>query len=208
MWSGTAQSWLDLHPPDSTESYGFGVGDGQQVGYAVIEGQPLAILWNGSAQGRVVLHPAGATSSEAHGVAGGWQAGWARFGGVQHAGVWHGAAASWEDLAPTLPGAWGSTFAQGIWSDGVTLHVFGYGLNSATGRNEALLWTRPVDPGCYPNCDHSSVPPLLNVLDFNCFLNAFAAGLGSANCDGSTTPPVLNVLDFNCFLNAFAAGCP
>ena len=28
-----------------------------------------------------------------------------------------------------------------------------------------------------------------------------------ANCDGSTTAPVLNVLDFSCFLNRFAAGC-
>jgi hypothetical protein len=28
------------------------------------------------------------------------------------------------------------------------------------------------------------------------------------NCDNSTTPPILNVLDFNCFLNRFAAGCP
>src|SRR5207244_2775297 len=25
-----------------------------------------------------------------------------------------------------------------------------------------------------------------------------------ANCDGSTTPPILNVLDFSCFLNKFA----
>ena len=29
-----------------------------------------------------------------------------------------------------------------------------------------------------------------------------------ANCDESTTAPVLNVLDFSCFLNKFAAGCP
>ena len=28
-----------------------------------------------------------------------------------------------------------------------------------------------------------------------------------ANCDNSTTPPVLNVQDFACFLNLFAAGC-
>ena len=28
-----------------------------------------------------------------------------------------------------------------------------------------------------------------------------------ANCDNSTTAPVLNVLDFSCFLNRFAAGC-
>jgi hypothetical protein len=29
-----------------------------------------------------------------------------------------------------------------------------------------------------------------------------------ANCDNSTSPPILNILDFNCFLNKFAAGCP
>jgi hypothetical protein len=61
---------------------------------------------------------------------------------------------------------------------------------------------------CYANCDGSTAPPALNVLDFNCFLNRFAAAESYANCDGSTAPPVLNVLDFNCFLNRFAAGCP
>ena len=63
-------------------------------------------------------------------------------------------------------------------------------------------------PSCYANCDGSTTPPILNVLDFGCFLNKFAAGDMYANCDGSTTPPVLNVLDFGCFLNRFAAGCP
>ena len=29
-----------------------------------------------------------------------------------------------------------------------------------------------------------------------------------ANCDNSTAAPVLNVLDFTCFLQKFAAGCP
>ncbi|MFN0133934.1 MAG: GC-type dockerin domain-anchored protein [Phycisphaerales bacterium] len=61
--------------------------------------------------------------------------------------------------------------------------------------------------GCYANCDNSTVAPILNVNDFICFQNAFAAGDPSANCDGSTTPPVLNVNDFICFQNAFAAGC-
>ena len=60
---------------------------------------------------------------------------------------------------------------------------------------------------CYPNCDNSTTQPCLNVLDFGCFLNQFAAGATYANCDNSTTPPVLNVLDFGCFLNRFAAGC-
>jgi hypothetical protein len=63
-------------------------------------------------------------------------------------------------------------------------------------------------PPCYANCDSSTISPVLNVLDFNCFLNRFAAGEAYANCDGSTISPVLNVLDFNCFLNQFAAGCP
>jgi hypothetical protein len=60
---------------------------------------------------------------------------------------------------------------------------------------------------CYPNCDHSTQVPFLNVLDFNCFLNAFSSGASYANCDGSTIVPVLNVLDFNCFLNSFSQGC-
>ncbi len=60
---------------------------------------------------------------------------------------------------------------------------------------------------CYANCDHSTTPPVLNVLDFSCFLNKFAAGDTYANCDRSTIAPVLNVLDFSCFLNKFAAGC-
>jgi hypothetical protein len=60
---------------------------------------------------------------------------------------------------------------------------------------------------CYANCDGSTAQPLLNVQDFGCFLNRFAAGDSYANCDGSTTPPTLTVQDFGCFLNAFAAGC-
>jgi hypothetical protein len=60
---------------------------------------------------------------------------------------------------------------------------------------------------CYANCDGSTTPPVLNVADFSCFLQRFAAGDPYANCDGSTTPPVLNVADFSCFLQAFAAGC-
>jgi len=60
---------------------------------------------------------------------------------------------------------------------------------------------------CYPNCDGSTVPPVLNVADFVCFLNKFAAGDPAANCDGSTVPPVLNVSDYICFQSRFAQGC-
>jgi hypothetical protein len=57
---------------------------------------------------------------------------------------------------------------------------------------------------CYADCDKSGS---LNVEDFACFINLFAAGDLRANCDHSTAEPVLNVEDFACFLNRFAAGC-
>jgi hypothetical protein len=65
-----------------------------------------------------------------------------------------------------------------------------------------------IVPACPANCDNSTEPPVLNILDFNCFINRFAAADCYANCDGSTAPPLLNVLDFNCFLNRFTTGCP
>ncbi len=108
-------------------------------------------------------------------------------------------------------------------------------VDSYTGEIEQAMWVSPGDgvssftldeiqtmytdiysdllPGgnpqpCYANCDGSTTTPMLDVMDFACFLNKYAAGDTYANCDQSTTPPVLNVLDFACFMNAFAAGCP
>jgi hypothetical protein len=64
-------------------------------------------------------------------------------------------------------------------------------------------------PGpCYPNCDNSTAQPILNVLDFVCFLQKFAAGDPYANCDQSTNPPLLNIADFACFLQKFTEACP
>jgi hypothetical protein len=69
-------------------------------------------------------------------------------------------------------------------------------------QNTLTIYAAPVD--CYADCDGSGQ---LNVLDYSCFLNLFAASDAYANCDGSTVAPVLNVQDFACFLNRFAAGC-
>ena len=51
------------------------------------------------------------------------------------------------------------------------------------------------------------VSPCQPDLPPRCFVHAFASADPSANCDHSTTAPTLNVNDFQCFLNAFAAGC-
>ncbi|MFN0131699.1 MAG: hypothetical protein ACKVW3_04075 [Phycisphaerales bacterium] len=75
-----------------------------------------------------------------------------------------------------------------------------------------MLTVTPCPYECYANCDSSTVLPFLNVNDFICFNENFAAGCSGqpvcyANCDQSTIPPILNVLDFVCFNNLFAAGC-
>jgi hypothetical protein len=70
------------------------------------------------------------------------------------------------------------------------------------------FWAVTVQQDCYANCDRSVTEPILNVGDFTCFLQHYAAGDCYANCDGSTASPVLNVGDFTCFLQRFAAGCP
>jgi hypothetical protein len=101
----------------------------------------------------------------------------------------------------TVTLAWRFDSVDGNFNDYGGWHVDGIHI-TATGSS----CTGPQ--ACYANCDGSTVAPVLNVLDFNCFLNRFAGGESYANCDGSTVAPVLNVLDFNCFLNSFAAGCP
>jgi len=105
---------------------------------------------------------------------------------------------------------WGGTSpnnlpqGQMLWSN----LMAGGGGNFANWEVATLVTTCGGGPApCYANCDGSTTPPILNVNDFICFQNLFAAGDPAANCDASTNAPILNVNDFTCFLNAFAAGC-
>jgi hypothetical protein len=199
---------LQLFTADpSSEAMGFGASGSRIVGYARINNINQAVLWNYPAAG-VSLHPAGATYSRAKGAFADWQVGSAVIGGSStRAVIWSGSAAVWEDLSTYVPGLV-ATDAAAVWADATTLYVVGDGRNPATGHDEAILWTRPLVPPCYANCDGSTIAPVLNVGDFTCFLQRFAAGDSYANCDQSTTAPVLNVGDFTCFLQRFAAGCP
>jgi hypothetical protein len=126
------------------------------------------------------------------------------------AGVW-GASGAWAQLTLT----WSTIDGGGGTSSGGSFVLSGtVGQPDASGPMTGAAYAlgggfwHGMPGACYVNCDGSTTAPVLNVLDFNCFLNKFAAGDPYANCDGSTTAPVLNVLDFNCFLNKFAAGCP
>ena len=109
-----------------------------------------------------------------------------------------------NDYLPTLGidlTGWNLMYAQAISADGKTIA----GRAEHNGVNEA--WVASLGSSCYPNCDGSTAPPILNANDFQCFLNKFAGGDTYANCDGSTAIPVLNANDFQCFLNKYAAGC-
>jgi uncharacterized membrane protein len=111
-----------------------------------------------------------------------------------------------------LPGPLLLGAVNGLNADGSVL----VGDGSQFGGGRAWRATIPVSViHCYANCDFSTTPPLLNIDDFTCFINQFAAASTHwdplnhyANCDGSTTAQVLNVDDFTCFINRFAAGCP
>ncbi|MBK7405062.1 MAG: hypothetical protein IPJ41_10605 [Phycisphaerales bacterium] len=104
LWTGSAGSWVDLHPAVMYSSYAFAVSGGQQAGFATAIGSPdHAALWTGSAASWVDLNPPGSTQSTAYGVNSGEQVGFARFGQPYHAGIWSGSAASFVDLNPGGP---------------------------------------------------------------------------------------------------------
>jgi hypothetical protein len=121
----------------------------------------------------------------------------------------------------SVPNPTGSLYWQGTTPTtvptGVAAHVgYIFNGNPSTARNRFEIVGSPASQ-CYANCDGSTTPPILNVEDFSCFINEFAAAQNLphqqqlthyANCDQSTTPPVLNVEDFSCFINKFATGCP
>jgi hypothetical protein len=103
----------------------------------------------------------------------------------------------------------GSPFSLDVSGDGQYILAGSKAVHANTFGNggQVDLLKHVIATGCYANCDNSSVPPVLNVNDFQCFVNLYAAQDSRANCDNSTADPVLNVNDFQCFVNKFAAGC-
>lgn len=144
LWSGSAASWVDLHPAGVSASLAWATSGTEQVGRTIVGGVMRAALWSGTAASWVDLHPAGATFSQALSTSGTEQVGQAIVGGATRASLWSGSAASWVDLSAFLSGSWAVTYAGGIWTDGTTTHIAGYGYNNDTERFEALLWTRVI----------------------------------------------------------------
>jgi hypothetical protein len=133
-------------------------------------------------------------------------AGWFHdFGGVEARGIVRYDGSQYEALGPGSMSRYLATV-----NDLSGLALFVGGASAATGggtvTNQAALWVGC--PNCYANCDLSTAAPTLNIADFVCFLQKFAANDPYANCDNSSAAPAINIADFQCFLQKFAAGCP
>lgn len=107
-WSGSAASWVSLHPAGLNQSAVFGAGGDRQAGYVQFA-QTLefhASLWSGTAGSWTDLNPQGSSQSIAFDTDGVTTVGSAYIGGAGGAGLWFGTAASWVSLHPS--GAEGS----------------------------------------------------------------------------------------------------
>ena len=144
IWYGSASTWISLNAPGAESGCVYTIFGGQQGGQMNVGGLAHASVWSGSPASRVDLHPAHATGhSFVFGMHEGQQVGNVDVNGRTRATLWSGSVGSFEDLHEFLPASFQSSTAMGIYSDGVTLRVVGHGFNTATNRNEALMWTRP-----------------------------------------------------------------
>jgi hypothetical protein len=152
LWSGTAASWVDLNPAGAVRSSASDVDSGKQVGTAEVLSDGVyeshASLWSGTAASWVDLNPPGSTLSHAVAVSGGQQVGIVGINGVGRASLWSGSSASWVDLSAFLPDGYTEAGAMGIFSDANFTYVAGYAVRDATGKVEAMLWSKPVPEPC------------------------------------------------------------
>lgn len=149
LWSGSADSLVDLSPPGSQVASASGIYGNQQVGSA--DGR--AVLWSGTAESMVDLTPydAGALQGFGKAIYQSFQVGDVVLDGVFpniRASFWNGSAATWEDLSLALPsGPWTRSEATGVWADSTTIYVTGMAYRQSTGAIQlpsAFLWTRPI----------------------------------------------------------------
>ncbi|MDX2132380.1 MAG: hypothetical protein SFY69_10040 [Planctomycetota bacterium] len=99
MWSGTPQSYVDLHPPGFEQSRALAADSTTQAGWVTVNGVPRAALWTGTPASYISLHPTGPTQSIITALDGETQAGYASVG-FSHASLWRGTPESWVDMHP------------------------------------------------------------------------------------------------------------
>jgi hypothetical protein len=127
------------------------------------------------------------------------------YGGIEAHGIVRWDGNTLEPLGRGISNA-GGVYAVVLCPDqrGPSMFFCGEG-SSANAGTPAHIVQYVGCPSCYANCDTSTRAPSLNVNDFICYLQRFAALDPYANCNNDAT---LDVSDFMCFRSRFAAGCP
>jgi len=168
LWSGTADSYVNLTPPAASWSFrtlgavgssqAVAVFGRQQVGNAVVTVQDWhnpanitfvnhALLWTGTGSSAVDLNPADHNASWALATNGSLQVGYTvdylADTDLTQAAVWQGTAASELNLQQFLPAGFQSSQAYSIDAAG---DIFGVGLDNF-GVYHALEWTPLPEPG-------------------------------------------------------------
>jgi hypothetical protein len=206
---------IELAPSATWSSWAYAVHNGQQVGIAYGNNGARATLWSGTPESAVNLHPprpAPYIDSHAFAVHNGKQVGYATTGQGPHAMLWSGTAASFVDLHTLLPAdSFSNSYATGVWTDGSTIIVSGYGLENTSFADRAIVWTFTPDS---PTCDdidfnnNDVFPEDQDVVDFFDVL----AGATCAPCNdidfnnNGVFPEDQDVIDF---FNVLAGGqCP
>lgn len=198
MWSGTADSHVDIHPTGYASSSIDGAGDGQVVG----EADSDAGLWVAAPAAFRSLHPAGAGQSSALAVRQGVQV-----GGVDgRAALWVGSPDTYVDLGLFVSVEFTSSSAQdlAIAADG-TITVVGYGYNATAGRNEALVWRSLADEPCEGDIDGNDA---VDLTDLSILLSNFGTASGASFEDGDLDGDGdVDLADLSVLLANFGRSC-
>ena len=137
LWTGTAESAIDLNPSAFTGSVAYSTDGATQVGSATnAANQTHAALWSGTAATFVDLNPANAAASSAFAISGGQIVGKID----NHAFLWSGATGPKVDLHPS---GFDSTVAKG--ANSTAGKQVGYGVKTSSGPGatitHALVWS-------------------------------------------------------------------
>jgi probable HAF family extracellular repeat protein len=150
VWSGSADSVINLHPSGYSASAALNVRGPQVVGYAAVGDEQLlhAALWDlttgtfADLNGSLLQSAALATDVSTQVGSGQVSA-----DGTVHAALWHGTADSYIDLHALLPGNYNYSRATGIDADG---NISGVAFNADTRSYEAVVWLVPEPAGLLP----------------------------------------------------------
>jgi hypothetical protein len=151
LWSGSADSFVNLNPPSFASSQALGVSNGEQVGYGMtpgtsvgsdsrftfIQGGMHAVKWTGTASSFVDLNPVNFDASSANGVDQGVEVGGAvrSFDGVTRAIRWTGTPDSAVDISPVSDWVNNPSVAGRIRHGQTTGYFYSFG------QSHAALWT-------------------------------------------------------------------